>query len=144
MKHWYTMFGIFPRYYITYNDSMRRFSIFWIFLNHLWLNFKYRSNSWRPPCVLVGCPPPKFGMCYGFPHLQGTSRYFPSKFSKCSLCGSSSNLHLNGFSTHIIQYMAVGQENSWNPGSCLPTRSPIFFLGIRSHIRTPCTDFLFF
>jgi hypothetical protein len=28
MKHWYTMFGIFPRYYITYNDSMRRFSIF--------------------------------------------------------------------------------------------------------------------
>jgi hypothetical protein len=27
-KHWYTMFGIFHRYYITYHDSMRRFAIF--------------------------------------------------------------------------------------------------------------------
>jgi hypothetical protein len=28
LKHWYDMFGIFPRYYITYYDSMRWFSIF--------------------------------------------------------------------------------------------------------------------
>jgi hypothetical protein len=31
MKHWYAMFGIFPRYYITYHDSMHWFSIFLIF-----------------------------------------------------------------------------------------------------------------
>jgi hypothetical protein len=28
MKYWYAMFGIFPRYYITYHDSMHWFSIF--------------------------------------------------------------------------------------------------------------------
>jgi hypothetical protein len=28
MKPWHAMFGIFPRYYITYLDSMHRFSIF--------------------------------------------------------------------------------------------------------------------
>jgi hypothetical protein len=43
----------------------------------------------------------------------------------CSLCSSSSNLNLNGFSSKIIQYMAAGRENSWNPRSCLLTRSPI-------------------
>jgi hypothetical protein len=31
MKPWYAMFGIFPRYYITYHDSMHWFSIFLIF-----------------------------------------------------------------------------------------------------------------
>jgi hypothetical protein len=31
MKLWYSMFGIFPRYYITYHDSMHWFSIFLIF-----------------------------------------------------------------------------------------------------------------
>jgi hypothetical protein len=28
LKPWYAMFGIFPRYHITYHDSMRWFSIF--------------------------------------------------------------------------------------------------------------------
>jgi hypothetical protein len=32
MKRRYAMFGIFPRYYITYHDSMHWFSIFLIFL----------------------------------------------------------------------------------------------------------------
>jgi hypothetical protein len=31
MKPWYSMFGIFPRYYITYHDSIHWFSIFSIF-----------------------------------------------------------------------------------------------------------------
>jgi hypothetical protein len=31
MKPWYSMFGIFPRYYITYHDSMRWFAIFRFF-----------------------------------------------------------------------------------------------------------------
>jgi hypothetical protein len=31
MKRWYAMFGIFPRYYITYHDYMHWFSIFLIF-----------------------------------------------------------------------------------------------------------------
>jgi hypothetical protein len=31
LKHWYGMFGIFPRYYITYHDSMRRFIHFFEF-----------------------------------------------------------------------------------------------------------------
>jgi hypothetical protein len=31
MKPWYSMFGIFPRYYITYHDSMRWFAMFLIF-----------------------------------------------------------------------------------------------------------------
>jgi hypothetical protein len=52
MKHWYAMFGIFPRYYITYHDSMHWFSIFLIFLNFLCPYFKYKSNSRCPPCVL--------------------------------------------------------------------------------------------
>jgi hypothetical protein len=30
MKFWYAMFGIFPRYYITYHDSMRWIFIFFI------------------------------------------------------------------------------------------------------------------
>jgi hypothetical protein len=30
IKHWYAMFGIFPRLYITYHDSMH---MFYIFLN---------------------------------------------------------------------------------------------------------------
>jgi cytochrome b subunit of formate dehydrogenase len=28
LKYWYAMFGIFSKYYITYHDSMRWFSIF--------------------------------------------------------------------------------------------------------------------
>jgi hypothetical protein len=32
MKYWYAMFGIFPRYYITYHDSMRCFFNIFIFL----------------------------------------------------------------------------------------------------------------
>jgi hypothetical protein len=35
MKPWYAIFGIFPRYHITYHDSMHWFSIFFIFLNLL-------------------------------------------------------------------------------------------------------------
>jgi hypothetical protein len=31
IKPWYTIFGIFPRYYITYHDSMHWFAIFLIF-----------------------------------------------------------------------------------------------------------------
>jgi hypothetical protein len=31
IKPWYSMFGIFPRYYITYHDSMRWFAMFLIF-----------------------------------------------------------------------------------------------------------------
>jgi hypothetical protein len=31
MNHWYAMFGIFPRYYITYHDSMHWFAIFFYF-----------------------------------------------------------------------------------------------------------------
>jgi hypothetical protein len=31
IKHWYAMFGIFPRYYITYHDSMHWFANFLIF-----------------------------------------------------------------------------------------------------------------
>jgi hypothetical protein len=36
MKSWYGMFGIFPRHYITYHDSMRWFFIiFYFFEFHL-------------------------------------------------------------------------------------------------------------
>jgi hypothetical protein len=31
IKPWYAMFGIFPRYYITYHDSMHWFAFFLIF-----------------------------------------------------------------------------------------------------------------
>jgi hypothetical protein len=34
LKPWYAMLGIFPRYYMTYHDSMRWFSIFLIFSNY--------------------------------------------------------------------------------------------------------------
>jgi hypothetical protein len=52
LKPSYAMFGIFPRYYITYNDSMCWFSIFLIFFNLLCSHFKSRSNSRCPLCVL--------------------------------------------------------------------------------------------
>jgi hypothetical protein len=97
MKPWNAMFGIFPRYHIAYHDSMRWLAIFRMFLNHLWKNFKSRSNLRCPPSVLGGWGP-KFAMVSRVPHLQGTSRYFPTIFLKCSLCTHSSNLNLNGFS----------------------------------------------
>jgi hypothetical protein len=102
---------------------MHRISFFWIFLNHLWLNFKSKSNTRRPPFLLVGGEP-KFAIGIGVSHLQGTSRYFSPIFLKCSLCNPSSNLNLNGFRPKIIQYMAAYRDNSSYLGSSLPTRSP--------------------
>jgi hypothetical protein len=40
MKPWHAMFGIFPRYYITYLDSMRRFSSFLNFFEPLLAEFE--------------------------------------------------------------------------------------------------------
>jgi hypothetical protein len=40
LKPWYAMFGIFPRYHITYHDSMLWFSIFLIFLKFTLLPFR--------------------------------------------------------------------------------------------------------
>jgi hypothetical protein len=57
LKPWYVMFGIFPRYYISYHDSMPWISIFLNFLNFLnsiCPHFKSRSNSRCLPCVLGG------------------------------------------------------------------------------------------
>jgi hypothetical protein len=33
IKPWHAMFGIFPKYHITYHDSMHRFSISWWVVN---------------------------------------------------------------------------------------------------------------
>jgi hypothetical protein len=40
LKHWCGMFGIFHRYYITYHDSMHRFSIFFDFFEFPLLPFQ--------------------------------------------------------------------------------------------------------
>jgi hypothetical protein len=40
LKHQHARFGIFPRYYITYYDSMRWYSIFLIFFEIILLPFK--------------------------------------------------------------------------------------------------------
>jgi hypothetical protein len=40
LKPWYAMFDIFPRYYITYHDSMRWFSIFLSFFEFTLLQFQ--------------------------------------------------------------------------------------------------------
>jgi hypothetical protein len=122
LKPWYAMFDIFPRYHITYHDSMRWFSIFLIFLNLLCSHFKSRSNSWCPPCVLGGWGTQ---VCDRFwvPHLQGTSKYFSPNFLMCGLCNPRSNLNLNGFSSKISQYMDITRDNSSNLGSGIPTRS---------------------
>jgi hypothetical protein len=123
MKHWYAMFGIFPRLYITYHDSMHMFYIFWIF----WTTFGWISNIGQTRGTshffLVGGEP-KFVIGFGVSHLQGTSRYFFPNFLICSLCTPRSNLNLNGFRPKIIQYMAACCDNSSNLGSGLPTRSP--------------------
>jgi hypothetical protein len=91
----------FSRYYITYHDSMHWFSIF--FLNFLWPHFEFRSNSWCPPCVLRVCPPPpKVWDGFRGSTPSGHLQVFSLNFLKCSLWSSSSNLHLNGFSSKII------------------------------------------
>jgi hypothetical protein len=80
LEPWYDMFGIFPRYHITYHDSMRWFSIFLIFLNLLCSHFKSRSNSRCPSCMLGGwgtqvCD--RFWGCTPSSHLQV---FFPKFF----------------------------------------------------------------
>jgi hypothetical protein len=48
LKPWYAMFGIFPRYSITYHDSMRRFSIFLIFFEFTLLQFQIQVKLMMP------------------------------------------------------------------------------------------------
>jgi hypothetical protein len=79
MKFWYAMFGIFPRYYITYHDSMRWIFIFLIFLNSLCPHFKSRSKSRCMPCVLGGWGTNVWNGFWGFTpsgHLQVSSLNF--------------------------------------------------------------------
>jgi hypothetical protein len=40
LKHWYVMIDIFLRYYVIYQDSMRWFSIFFIFFEFALLPFQ--------------------------------------------------------------------------------------------------------
>jgi hypothetical protein len=97
------MFGIFPRYYITYHDSMRWIFIFYFLCPH----FKSRSNSRCPLCVLGGWGTQVwYGLWGSTP--SGRLQVFSLHFLKCSSCSSSTNFHLNGFSSKIIQYTAEG------------------------------------
>jgi hypothetical protein len=64
----FSMFGIFPRYCITYHDSMRRFCIFLIFLTTFgWISNIGQTRVDRHFCLVAG--EPKIVIGFGVPHL---------------------------------------------------------------------------
>ena len=104
---------------------MRWFSIFLIFLNHIWLDFKFRSNSRWPSCMLGGCREHVYPLFWGSTP-SGHLPVFSRKILSCTLCTPSSNLNLNAFSSKIIQYMATYRDNSSSPGFDHPNMSPTY------------------
>jgi hypothetical protein len=80
MKPWYAMFGIFPRYHITYHDSMHWFSIFFDFFRICFAPFQILVKLAVSAVCARWVGPPSLGWVMGSHTFRVPPGIFPRIF----------------------------------------------------------------